>query len=182
MRRHVTRSGCFVWLCCLTIGACREPVNDLALVDVGGHRLNVQVSGTARPGVPAVVFESGLGSTLDAWGGVPSAIARSTRVVAYERAGVGASDPGHEAPAIGRLVYIDPTDFMQTDADVDALWEQAGAPSEGRAAMRDLMARSPRAMRRPTDTPARPVPGAHPAPSYVPRPAEPITSGAWPLS
>ena len=34
------------------------------MVDVGGHKLNVRAAGTARPGVPAVIFESGLGSTL----------------------------------------------------------------------------------------------------------------------
>jgi len=55
------------------------------LVDVGGHKLNVRVSGTANPGVPTVVFESGLGSSIDAWFSVPSEIAAMTRVVAYER-------------------------------------------------------------------------------------------------
>jgi len=57
------------------------------MVDVGGHKLNVQVGGTARPGVPAVVFESGLGSTLVAWFGVPAEVTSITRTVAYERAG-----------------------------------------------------------------------------------------------
>jgi hypothetical protein len=45
-------------------------------VDVGGHKLNVRLSGTANSGVPTVVFESGLGSPIDAWFSVPSKIAQ----------------------------------------------------------------------------------------------------------
>ena len=29
------------------------------LVDVGGHKLNVQIAGTSKPGAPTVVFEAG---------------------------------------------------------------------------------------------------------------------------
>lgn len=64
-----------------------------SLVDVGGHKLNVQVAGTSKPGVPTVVFESGLGSTLEAWNGIHLTIADSVRTIAYERAGIGASEP-----------------------------------------------------------------------------------------
>jgi pimeloyl-ACP methyl ester carboxylesterase len=74
------------------------------LVDVGGHRLHVRVLGTAKPGVPTVVFESGLGSPIDSWFSVPSAIAATTRAVAYERAGIGASEPGPEPRSIKQLV------------------------------------------------------------------------------
>ena len=150
------------------------------LVDVGGHKLNVRVSGTANPGVPTVVFESGLGSPIDAWFSVPSAIATITRVVAYERAGIGASEPGPEPRSIKQivtelhallarlevpppyvlvghswggpiihsfaatypkeiagLVYEDPSDFTQTEADILALWELAGA-KDGREGLRKM--------------------------------------------
>jgi pimeloyl-ACP methyl ester carboxylesterase len=148
------------------------------LVEVDGHKLNVRLAGTARPGVPAVVFESGLGSTIDTWGAVPSEIAGSTRTVAYERAGIGASEPGAEPRSIRQivtelhalltkievpppyvfvghsyggpiihtfaatypkevagLVYVDPTDFTQTDADMLAIWDKAGI-KDGRDALR----------------------------------------------
>ena len=150
------------------------------LVDVGGHKLNVRVSGTAKPGVPTVVFESGLGSPIDAWFSVPSEIAAMTRVVAYERAGIGASEPGPEPRSIKQivtelhallaklevpppyvlvghswggpiihsfaatypkeiagLVYEDPSDFTQTEADILALWEKAGA-KDGREGLRKM--------------------------------------------
>ena len=74
------------------------------LLEVGGHKVNVRVSGTAPPGVPTVVFESGLGSPIDSWFSVPSAIAATTRTVVYERAGIGASEPGPEPRSIKQIV------------------------------------------------------------------------------
>jgi pimeloyl-ACP methyl ester carboxylesterase len=158
--------------------AAAQAVPPPAMIDVGGHKLNVQVAGTARPGVPAVIFESGLGSPLNAWGAVPSEIAAATRTVIYERAGIGASEPGpsprsvkqivgelhallakidvpppyvlvghsyggpliHSFAAtypkeVAGLVYVDPTDFTQTDADMQAIWQKIGVP-DGREALR----------------------------------------------
>lgn len=140
-----------------------------SLVDVGGHKLNVQVAGTSKPGVPTVVFDSGLGSPLAAWNGIHLTIADSVRTIAYERAGIGASEPasggrpfrgmvaelhgllekvgaappyvlvGHSLGGalinlfaatfpreVAGLVYIDPTDFMQTEPDMMAIWEKVG--------------------------------------------------------
>jgi pimeloyl-ACP methyl ester carboxylesterase len=151
------------------------------LVEVDGHKLNVRLSGTARPGVPTVVFESGLGwSPIDTWFSVRSAIAATTRTVAYERGGIGASEPGPEPRSIKQivaelrallaklevpppyvlvghswggpiihsfaatypreiagLVYVDPSDFTQTEADILAVWEKAGA-KDGRHRLREL--------------------------------------------
>jgi pimeloyl-ACP methyl ester carboxylesterase len=150
------------------------------LVEVDGRKLNVRLSGTATPGVPTVVFESGLGAPIHTWSSVPSDIAATTRTVAYERAGIGASEPGPEPRSIKQivaelhallaqlavpppyvlvghswggpiihafaathpkeiagLVYVDPSDFTQTEADIVALWEKAGA-KDGRDWMRKL--------------------------------------------
>jgi pimeloyl-ACP methyl ester carboxylesterase len=61
------------------------------LVNVGGERLHIQCVGT---GSPTVVLDAGLsGSSLD-WRLVQPEIGRSTRVCAYDRAGMGWSDPG----------------------------------------------------------------------------------------
>ena len=111
---------------------------------------------------------------------MPSAVAATTRTVAYERAGIGASEPGPEPRSIKQLVaelhallgklevpppyvlvghsyggpiihafgatypkeiaglvYVDPTDFTQTEADILALWEKAGA-KDGRDGLRKL--------------------------------------------
>lgn len=60
------------------------------MVDVGGHALNVVCEGTGRP---AVVLESGYGQDLSTWNQVEGSIARSTRVCAYNRAGIWPSQP-----------------------------------------------------------------------------------------
>jgi pimeloyl-ACP methyl ester carboxylesterase len=62
-----------------------------AMVDVGGHELRIKCRGQ---GAPTVVLESGLGDTLDTWDEVVPEIAKVTRVCAYDRGGLGRSDPG----------------------------------------------------------------------------------------
>jgi pimeloyl-ACP methyl ester carboxylesterase len=61
------------------------------LVDVGGYRLHLQCVGQ---GSPTVVLDAGLGGFSLDWGAVQPDIATSTRVCAYDRAGLGWSDPG----------------------------------------------------------------------------------------
>jgi pimeloyl-ACP methyl ester carboxylesterase len=61
------------------------------LVDVGGHRLHLHCVGQ---GSPTVVLDAGLGEFSLAWGAVQPQAATSTRVCAYDRAGLGWSEPG----------------------------------------------------------------------------------------
>jgi len=61
-------------------------------VDAGGPTLRMSIAGTAGEGSPAVVFDTGGAASLESWGGVPSIVSRSTRSVAYDRAGNGLSD------------------------------------------------------------------------------------------
>lgn len=62
-------------------------------VDVGGHKLSLQVAGT---GAPTVVLDYGLGGGIGNWNDVFPEVARFARVVAYDRAGYGKSEPGPE--------------------------------------------------------------------------------------
>jgi pimeloyl-ACP methyl ester carboxylesterase len=64
------------------------------LVDVGGHRLHLEVR---RGTVPiTLVLEAGGGADLSSWATVPESLAARTgaTVVAYDRAGLGRSDLG----------------------------------------------------------------------------------------
>lgn len=61
------------------------------LVDIGGYRLDVVRMGN---GAPTVVFEAGLGDSLDAWSPIWPSIANNATVIAYSRAGFGRSDRG----------------------------------------------------------------------------------------
>jgi pimeloyl-ACP methyl ester carboxylesterase len=61
------------------------------LVDVGGHRLHLHCVGE---GSPTVVLDAGLGAFSLDWAAIQPQIATSTRVCAYDRAGLGWSEPG----------------------------------------------------------------------------------------
>ena len=71
------------------------------MVDVGGHRLHVLDSGK---GHPTVVFEAGLPGSVLSWHQVQQELARVVRVVSYDRAGLGWSDPGPEPRTAERIV------------------------------------------------------------------------------
>ena len=60
------------------------------LVEVNGSRYHVHESGS---GEPAVVLESGIAASSLSWSLVQPEIAKLTRVVSYDRAGLGWSDP-----------------------------------------------------------------------------------------
>jgi pimeloyl-ACP methyl ester carboxylesterase len=61
------------------------------LVDVGGHQLHVHCRGE---GAPVVVLEAPAGAMSAVWGWVQPEVARTTRVCAYDRAGLGWSEAG----------------------------------------------------------------------------------------
>lgn len=60
------------------------------MIDVGGRRMNIVCVGT---GSPTVILDAGLGGGAAAWARVQTRAARQTRVCAYDRAGMGFSDP-----------------------------------------------------------------------------------------
>lgn len=64
------------------------------LIDVGGYRLLLRCAGV---GWPPVVLEAGLGDTTTSpeWEPVQQAVAAFTQCCAYDRAGLGGSDPWH---------------------------------------------------------------------------------------
>lgn len=82
------------------------------LVDIGGYRLHIYCTGENIAGNPTVILEQGLGGISTAWVRVQTEIAQTTRVCAYDRAGMGWSDPGpaprdaeHIATELHRLLH-----------------------------------------------------------------------------
>lgn len=59
-------------------------------VDIGGRRMNIICSGN---GSPTVILDAGLGADSTAWRLVHPEVEHHTRVCAYDRAGMGFSDP-----------------------------------------------------------------------------------------
>ena len=72
------------------------------LVDVDhGRRLNTYCVGT---GSPVVVFDAGLGNWSQVWGLVQPVIANRTETCAYDRAGLGFSDPANREGSSANIV------------------------------------------------------------------------------
>ena len=71
------------------------------MIDIGGRRLHLYELGH---GAPTVVLESGLAATSLSWRIVQNEVAKFTRVISYDRAGLGWSDPSTAPPTIDRLV------------------------------------------------------------------------------
>jgi pimeloyl-ACP methyl ester carboxylesterase len=71
------------------------------LVDVGGHRLHAVCRGH---GAPTVVLESAIAASSLSWARVQPAVAKFTRVCAYDRAGLAWSAPSSVPPTFARIV------------------------------------------------------------------------------
>jgi pimeloyl-ACP methyl ester carboxylesterase len=82
------------------------------LVDVGGHKLHINCTGT---GSPTVVLEPGLGEPSTAMAWIAPDVAETTRVCVYDRAGRGWSESAHA-----------PQDGVQVATDLHTLLDRAG--------------------------------------------------------
>lgn len=72
------------------------------LVDIDhGRRLNIDCIGS---GSPTVVFDAGLANWSQIWGLVQPVIAQTTRACAYDRAGLGFSDPATRPGSSANIV------------------------------------------------------------------------------
>ena len=83
-------------------------------IDVGGHKLHINCVGPADA-KPIVVFESGGGAFSKDWVAVQTLVAKRVRTCAYDRAGLGWSEPG---PA--------PRTLMQEVFELHTLLQSAG--------------------------------------------------------
>ena len=98
----------------LTLAPIKAPdEHDLKMVALGdGRRMHLVCLGE---GSPTVVFDAGAGGNTGDWRLVHAEIAKTTRACAYDRAGMGLSDPA--AP---------PRDAAATSRDIEAMLTAAG--------------------------------------------------------
>jgi pimeloyl-ACP methyl ester carboxylesterase len=83
-----------------------DPLTDLGrppgrLVDIGEFRLHVWSQGTGRP---PVVLEAGTWEVALAWAWILPEVAKFTQAVAYDRAGLGWSEPSRRPCTAGVMV------------------------------------------------------------------------------
>ena len=88
-----------------------QPTFQTQFVDVGGYKLRLQTAGS---GAPTVILDSGFGNGLGVWSDVFREVASFTRVAAYDRAGLGESEPGPE-----------PRSFTQIATELHTLLQRA---------------------------------------------------------
>lgn len=74
------------------------------MVDVGGYKLHLQIAGEAKEGQPTVVMESGLGGCSVQWEKVQAQLAKSTKAVSYDRAGMGWSETSQKETSIDGII------------------------------------------------------------------------------
>lgn len=86
------------------------------LVDVGGYRMHIYCTGE---GNPTVILDAGQPLGVSSWAWIQPELAKTTRVCAYDRAGLGWSDP---VPA------NTPRDGEQMARELHALLHNAGVP------------------------------------------------------
>jgi pimeloyl-ACP methyl ester carboxylesterase len=91
-----------------------EEKNKPTLVNIGERRLAMKARGD---GAPTVVLEMGLGSTASTYDAIAEQIATFTRVVWYDRAGLGQSDSAPTPRTIQDIVL-----------DLHTLLQKAGIP------------------------------------------------------
>src|SRR4028119_2508178 len=82
------------------------------MIDVGGHRLHINCAGR---GGPTVVLDAGSGGSSAQWVRVQREVSGTTRVCAYDRAGMGWSEMGP-----------DPRDAKQITGELHTLLGKAG--------------------------------------------------------
>jgi pimeloyl-ACP methyl ester carboxylesterase len=70
------------------------------LLDIGGTRVHFDSMGE---GEPLVIFEAGIAATSLSWRRVQPEVARFTRTIAYDRAGLGWSDASNQPRGLARV-------------------------------------------------------------------------------
>lgn len=74
------------------------------MIDVGGHKLHICCVGPHNA-KPAVILEAGGGAFSKDWTAVQSLLAERVRTCAYDRAGLGWSDPGPAPRTLAQEVF-----------------------------------------------------------------------------
>jgi pimeloyl-ACP methyl ester carboxylesterase len=98
-------AGCLMWFSTNAVQAQPTPAPDVRMVIVNGRTMRVSVAGLERrtTGEPVLILEAGAGAGLDEWSPAILELARLAPVLAYDRHGIGRSEPDSQPRTIRRV-------------------------------------------------------------------------------
>jgi len=73
------------------------------MVNVNGRAMHIYCAGERAPGQPVVILEAGLGDHLYSWYSLQTEVSGFARVCAYDRAGMGWSEPSRAPRTAGQI-------------------------------------------------------------------------------
>jgi pimeloyl-ACP methyl ester carboxylesterase len=78
------------------------------MLSVGDHYIRVLIAGKQflSVGMPTVVFENGLGESIEGWGSLLARVAEFAPVIAYDRPGIGESKPSEFEPSPANVAAL----------------------------------------------------------------------------
>ncbi|MAD96305.1 MAG: hypothetical protein CMB99_03165 [Flavobacteriaceae bacterium] len=90
----------YAFLLFILLVSCQQK-NKVRFVTIDGVQIHIQEFGKGKP---TVLFENGMGSSLETWGGIPNILSKETSVFLYDRAGVGKSYPSTQKRTIPNMI------------------------------------------------------------------------------
>ncbi|MCA0931415.1 alpha/beta hydrolase [Lutimonas saemankumensis] len=79
----------FILILTVSFLICCEKNKPERFVEINGAQLHIKEFGEGKP---TVLFENGMGSSMDTWKSIPDSISKDTRVFSYDRSGTGKSE------------------------------------------------------------------------------------------
>lgn len=90
-----SRNLAFITMASVPISTDWDSYQGDGFVSIANRRVHVNIRGPAREqGQPLIICEAGHGDSSQVWAAVQSRTAQFARILAYDRAGMGRSDPG----------------------------------------------------------------------------------------
>jgi imidazolonepropionase-like amidohydrolase/pimeloyl-ACP methyl ester carboxylesterase len=116
---------------CTNATAQSLPSLDERIVQVNGHDVQIWTGGPDRPtGAPLIVFQNGWNAGADTWSHVAPELAKSARVLLYNRGGAGGSEWDGQLPTIAHIGQLlrDLLDALDAPPPYLLVGHSAGGP------------------------------------------------------
>jgi pimeloyl-ACP methyl ester carboxylesterase len=101
---HISKLALMLVFVVLAFGQSKLGTAPGKMIEVGGHNLHINCTGPHNA-TPIVIFEAGGGAFSKDWSAVQGILASRIRTCAYDRAGLGWSEPGPAPRTLGQEAF-----------------------------------------------------------------------------